>query len=568
MSKKISTLAVGAKVRDPLSKYYGVPVGFQIADKNHAGYPANSTTLAAEKILCLKAFDAKESGGNSDRQNYGNNRYSLANIRQWLNKSGTNWYQAQHSYDRAPGSSYVWSGYNAYDTEAGFKTGFSPQFLAAILPTTLTVAKPTTDGGGSETVTDDFFLPSKQEVGLGSENGIAEGSLLALFNSNNSSRLRTCTPQAIANSNYTNNPSSADNWFWRLRSPYSGDANNVRVVYSDGSEYHIDAYNGYVGVLPLCNLSSDTLVSDEPDSEGYYTIQWNQAPTTPPGITVPDSVKSGKDAAISWAASTDPESDDITYQLDRWSNNTNAWATIYTGSNTSFTDTGITTAMDSVQWRVRAKDSKDAYSAYTTSQVKTVTHNADPTVSGADANLGAVTSPPSRAYTVGDVDDGDTLTIVEALDGSEVRTIADAERGKTYTFGLTAAQFAALAAGEHSMTITVTDSAGNSATRVVTFSRSITMISVQRDAIETDAMAEKILISARFLGAENNLTVEACNNAKDATPTWETVTPGRKHLFTNKTKTATKWAVGVRVKLTKASTSDTIALYGVSGSYL
>ena len=553
MSKKISTLAVGAKVRDPLSKYCGVPVGFQIADKNHAGYPANSTTLAAEKILCLKAFDAKESGGNSDRQNYGNNRYSLANIRQWLNKSGTNWYQAQHSYDRAPGSSYVWSGYNAYDTEAGFKTGFSPQFLAAILPTTLTVAKPTTDGGGSETVTDDFFLPSKQEVGLGSENGIAEGSLLALFNSNNSSRLRTCTPQAIANSNYTNNPSSAD---------------HVRDVHSGGSEYVSDACSGTVGVLPLCNLSSDTLVSDEPDSEGYYTIQWNQAPTTPPGITVPDSVKSGKDAAISWAASTDPESDDITYQLDRWSNNTNAWATIYTGSNTSFTDTGITTAMDSVQWRVRAKDSKDAYSTYTTSQAKTVTHNADPTVSGADANLGAVTSPPSRAYTVGDVDNGDTLTIVEALDGSEVRTIADAERGKTYTFGLTAAQFAALAAGEHSMTITVTDSAGNSATRVVTFSRSITMISVQRDAIETDAMAEKILISARFLGAENNLTVEACNNAKDATPTWETVTPGRKHLFTNKTKTATKWAVGVRVKLTKASTSDTIALYGVSGSYL
>lgn len=357
-------------------------------------------------------------------------------------------------------------------------------------------------------------------------------------------------------------------WNWRLRSPNSGNANNVRNVNTDGSENNNNAYHGYVGVLPLCNLSSDTLVSDEPDSEGYYTIQWNQAPTTPPGITVPDSVKSGKDAAISWAASTDPEGDAITYQLDRWSNNTNAWTTIYTGSNTSFTDTGITTAMDSVQWRVRAKDSKDAYSAYTTSQVKTVTHNADPTVSGADANLGAVTSPPSRAYTVGDVDDGDTLTIVEALDGSEVRTIEDAERGKTYTFGLTAAQFAALAAGEHSMTITVTDSAGNSATRVVTFSRSITMISVQRDAIETDAMAEKILISVRFLGAENNLTVEACNNAKDATPTWETVTPGRKHLFTNKTKTATKWAVGVRVKLTKTNTSDTIALYGVSGSYL
>lgn len=143
-------------------------------------------------------------------------------------------------------------------------------------------------------------------MGLGSENGISEGSLLALFNSNNSSRLRTCTPQAIANSNYSSNPSSAANWHWRLRSPDSGSASDVRIVSTGGSEYSDRAYYGNVGVLPLCNLSSDTLVSDEPDSEGYYTIQWNQAPTTPPGITVPDSVKSGKDAAISWAASTDP----------------------------------------------------------------------------------------------------------------------------------------------------------------------------------------------------------------------------------------------------------------------
>lgn len=93
-------------------------------------------------------------------------------------------------------------------------------------------------------MTDDFFLPSKQEVGLGSENGIAEGSLLALFNSNNSSRLRTCTPQAIANSNYSSNPSSAANWYWRLRSPYSGSASGVRLVVTDGSEDSRNAYRG------------------------------------------------------------------------------------------------------------------------------------------------------------------------------------------------------------------------------------------------------------------------------------------------------------------------------------
>ena len=50
--------------------------------------------------------------------------------------------------------------------------------LAALLTTTLTVAKPGTDGGGSETVQDKIFLLSMAEVGLGSENGVAEGARL------------------------------------------------------------------------------------------------------------------------------------------------------------------------------------------------------------------------------------------------------------------------------------------------------------------------------------------------------------------------------------------------------
>ena len=48
-------------------------------------------------------------------------------------------------------------------------------------------------------------------------------------------------------------------WNWRLRSPYSGGAYYVRYVIADGSEDYYSAYYGYVGVLPLCNLSSDTL---------------------------------------------------------------------------------------------------------------------------------------------------------------------------------------------------------------------------------------------------------------------------------------------------------------------
>ena len=230
MPQKISALPVKAKVRDAKTKYYGIPIGWEIGDKNHAGYPANSTTLVAESIIKICCFDAMESDGILDRERYGNNRYSLANIRQWLNKSGTGWYQAQHSYDRPPSNSYVWNGHNAYDAQSGFLTGFGAEMLAALLTTTLTVAKPGTDGGGSETVQDKIFLLSMAEVGLGSENGVAEGTKLAMF-SDNASRQCKPTAQAVSNGEYTNSSLSASQfWYWWLRSPYSSYASHVRCV--------------------------------------------------------------------------------------------------------------------------------------------------------------------------------------------------------------------------------------------------------------------------------------------------------------------------------------------------
>ena len=565
MPQKISNLPVLAKVRDTNTKYYGVPIGFVIGDKGHAGYPANSVTLVTERIIKICCFDAMESGGNSDRRNYGNNRYSLANIRQWLNKSGTGWYQAQHSYDRAPSNAYVWSNYNEYDTQAGFLTGFSPEMLAALLTTTLTVAKPSVDGSGSETVQDKVFLLSMAEVGLGSENGISEGSKLAMFSDNNSRRAMP-TAQAVSNSEYTNSSLSASQyWYWWLRSPYSSYASSVRYVSSDGSLSDINAYIGYGGVRPALNLSSDILVSDTPDSEGYYTIVWNNAPTTPPSITVPEDVRSGKGLTVSWAASVDPDTDAVSYELERQYNG-GAWSKIYDGAATQFTDT-ITTAMNSVTYRVRAKDSKNAYSGYTTSPTRTVTHNVDPTVSGTDQNLGTITSPPSYQYTVNDGDEADTLVIVESLDGVAVRTIDPATRNQSYTFALTEAQFAGLT-GQHTMTIKVTDSAGNSVTRTITFSRSVSIIDFDWKVDDTSAAAEKILVSMRYNAHEDGVTVQVCNNYNDAAPTWETAQLGLKHIFSNTTKTAESWAVGVRVTITKAGGYEAIACYSLSASYI
>ena len=92
MSKALSSLAVGATIEVPVKaafqSYLGKTVVFKVADKNHSGYPANSVTLITDKIPFLLAFDAIEaSNSDSNRRSYGNNRYSLANLLQWLNSN-------------------------------------------------------------------------------------------------------------------------------------------------------------------------------------------------------------------------------------------------------------------------------------------------------------------------------------------------------------------------------------------------------------------------------------------------------------------------------------------------
>ena len=75
MAKTLGSLATKTLVKDPSTLYNGKPIVWEIADKNHAGYPANSVTLITERIISLKCFDAMESGNSdSNRRSYGNNR--------------------------------------------------------------------------------------------------------------------------------------------------------------------------------------------------------------------------------------------------------------------------------------------------------------------------------------------------------------------------------------------------------------------------------------------------------------------------------------------------------------
>lgn len=281
MSQRLSDLPVGSLVKDTGSLFLNKPIIWKIADKNHNGYPTGAITLITERCIAMRCFDAKESSNStSDRQSYGNGRYAVSNIRQWLNSDAEagKWYSAQHSADATPNSSNVWQSSNVainpYDTNAGFLNGFSDNFKKALLETSLVVAKHTVDGGGSETVTDKIFLASNTEVGLANENNIAEGTLLPIF-SDDASRIAYVTAEGLEDSNYASDPANDTTaWYWWLRTPYMDKSGRARGVNSSGALNYYNAYNGNYGVRPLCNLPSSILVSDTTDADGCYTLSF------------------------------------------------------------------------------------------------------------------------------------------------------------------------------------------------------------------------------------------------------------------------------------------------------
>lgn len=551
----MSTLPVGAIVKSVNTKYNGAVIRFVVGRQ-----ASDRVGLVTERIISLKAFDAMEpSNSNSDRKNYGNNRASVANLLQWLNSAAGPgaWYSAQHSADAPPIAANLWSSHNPYDQEAGFLYFFEAAFRNALLNDTITVAKNTvTDGGGSEQITRKVRLLTETEVGLGNENGIVEGTQWPLFTDANS-RKAYPTPEAVSKSTYTSSSLSATQyWYYWLLTPNAGYANYVRNVYSGGSLSNSYARNGYYGVRPALFLAPGTLVSDTPDTDGAYIIQWNQPPTTPSSISY-GTPQAGKSLTITTGGSTDPEGNAISYVWERRVDSGN-YVQIGITTAKSITDT-VPTSGTNYQVRVKAVDANGAESAYKTGTAKAISYNSAPVISGSDQNVGAKTAPLSYNYTITDAEaSSQTLTVTETVtNGAETITV----RQYTATSG---AQNAAnlssvwlrLLAGTHVLKIHVSDGAGGTATRQITFSRTVTRIAASR-AISTDAKVTKVFLSLypAELPAGAALHCEVTNNPFDTTPVWEDISSkvGRfVHTFQN-TTVANGYGLAYRFTITKGT---------------
>ena len=555
MAKLLSALPVGSVVKSVNTKYNGKAIRWIVGTQDTAN---SRTGLVTEKIITLKCLDAKEpTNPNQERKKFGNNRYAQSNIDQWLNSAAASWYSARHSYDAPPNNSNVDSNYNEYDTEAGFLTNFEADFRNAILNATIRVTKNTiTDGGGYEDISRKVFLLSNTEVGLPYENSVAEGTLWSYFTG---ADRRKCYPtaEAVSNSEFTSPRLSATQyWYWWSRTPYDNGASGAPPVSADGDQDEAYAYMGIGGVRPALYLGSSNLVSDSTDTDGAYILQWGQPPSDPSSISY-GTPQVGNSLVLSTGGSTDPEGDAISYV---WERKIDSGAYVQLGITTAktFTDT-VPSSGTTYTARVKAVDANGLESGYCTGSAKNISYNTPPVISGTDQNLGAKTALFTYKYTVTDAQAASqTITVTEKLtNGSQMimlRTFT-ATSGTENTVDLTSV-WLPLLSGTHVLTITATDSAGESATRKITFSRTVTRIAAAR-AFNTDALVQKVFISLypADIPADATLHLEVTNNPFDTSPVWVDISDKANrlvHVFTN-TTAANSYGLGYRFYVTKGS---------------
>lgn len=178
--------------------------------------------------------------------------------------------------------------------------------------------------------------------------------------------------------------------YWWLRSPYCVNSSNALLVFTDGG-WGGGSCSGSYGVRPALILPSTLLVSED------GTVSTNTAPSTPESISVPSSIMGGTNISISWAKSSDAESNLAGYKVERSTNGGSSWSQIYQGTATSTTN-NVAFGTTSVMYRVKAYDTEGLESGWRTSSQVTVVNNNAPS------------APPSIAVP-NDVKGGSTLVI-------------------------------------------------------------------------------------------------------------------------------------------------------------
>lgn len=178
--------------------------------------------------------------------------------------------------------------------------------------------------------------------------------------------------------------------------------------------------------------------------------------------------------------------------------------------------------------------------------------NSAPEIKVATSDFGIKNLPFSFKYTVSDAE-GDP-TSVRILYGEKVlQAIKSVPLGKEQTFTFKKLDFAQIPAGDISIKIEATDDKGGTSAKIISFKKEINGCGYVFKK-DTKANSTQVLISvSRKIDEKSTFKTLACNNANDTKPTWEDVTDSLEKIynFKNTSKTASTWAIGVKVEVVR-----------------
>ncbi|MCM1159937.1 MAG: DUF6273 domain-containing protein [Roseburia sp.] len=202
--------------------------------------------LISKKLLCMKAYDAAESGKFSyDKEGNlylsgsaadidwqlqvqvrGNSDWSLSNIRTWLNSSD----EVVKYEDQAPVAAAMSEGHNAYSNEPGFLYGFTKQEMELIKEVENVTAGNGLSGQEAIVTKDKVYLLSLEE--------------LKWFEDADMSLLAEPTQKAVANDGtkwywYDRQIYSVKTYYWWLREPVKEASGKCYTVGSGKEEENI-----------------------------------------------------------------------------------------------------------------------------------------------------------------------------------------------------------------------------------------------------------------------------------------------------------------------------------------
>ena len=347
---------------------------------------------------------------------------------------------------------------------------------------------------------------------------------------------------------------------------------------NEGGAWDSAKVNVVLGIRPMLILDESGLWMDEDGN-----LLENRPPAAPARLTVSrKSIRSTEKLTLTWDAVTDPDGDKVTYTLER-SVNKGKFSFIVSGT-TKTEYTAGTNAAGTVQFRVKARDSKGNESGYTFSPMVTVVQNNKPLINGDTAvseDLGTFKEGFVYRYTVEDPD-GDAVTVKERVpvpNGSvikyEVIREFTARPGVEYQVDMSGERFAILPGRDRSylFQLTAADEYGASTSIMVRFKKSADYFVVSpAQPFLAEKMPRRASIQVqKNISAGGTFKVEVCNNPYAPEPVWEDCTNevenGLVHIFENDLDLSGKHGLGVRVTVGRAEDGDACWVSSISGNF-